>query len=638
MQGSDKPQLGRLLLVSALVMGGYMAYVYATKSDEPPVPAEERQPEAEAPAEERQPEGETGDEGQPEQEAGAGGDEGEGPRVEEPAPEQRRPPVDPAQRIAAERTATLETDEFVVTVTNLNTAVRSVLLKGERYLDEDGAPTEVVTTDQEVFLPLRLELGGVDMPEDAVWELERRSEQAVRFTWEGNGVRVTRDLEVGAGPYQIWSKVTVDNLGDTPRSVRVAYTIHHYMRSEDEGGGFLARQSPKLSHGICVWGEEVTRIDRELGISTRPGRPAHGFGPDVAFAGTENTYFASVVAADGEHAERCQITASNRGGTAEEPDGSLFETRLIYPRTEIAGGDQLELSTLAYLGPKDPDALETAGHHLSEVVDLGWFSAVAGYLVALLRIIQGYLGNWGLAIILMTVMVRIVLFPLTWKSFQSMARMRVLKPEMDRVNKLYKDDREKKGAAMMELYRKHKINPLGGCLPQLLQMPVWFAFYASLSTNVELYHANFILYWTDLSAPDPYYSLPLLLGGLMFFQQKISPTTMDAAQAKMMMYFMPIMITSFMLFLPSGLCLYMVTNSVLGIGQQQWIHHRLGKKEAERKELEAEQEAEEASAEAEAAEAVAALSNGSSVVSRTKAQQKPKSRKTSRRRTRRARS
>jgi YidC/Oxa1 family membrane protein insertase len=156
-----------------------------------------------------------------------------------------------------------------------------------------------------------------------------------------------------------------------------------------------------------------------------------------------------------------------------------------------------------------------------------------------------------------------------------MAKMRVLKPEMDRINELYGEDREKKGAAIMELYKKHQINPLAGCLPSLLQMPVWVALYQSLSTNIELYHAPFVGYWTDLSSPDKFLVLPLLLGALMYVQQRMTPTTADPMQAKIMLYLMPTMMTAFMLFLPAGLCLYMVTNSTLGIAQQRWIQWRL---------------------------------------------------------------
>jgi YidC/Oxa1 family membrane protein insertase len=157
--------------------------------------------------------------------------------------------------------------------------------------------------------------------------------------------------------------------------------------------------------------------------------------------------------------------------------------------------------------------------------------------------------------------------------------MRKLKPQIDAINEKYGDDREKKGAAMMELYRKEKVNPAAGCLPSLLQMPVWFALYRSLSTNVELYHAPFTLYWTDLSSPDPYYVLPICVALLMHLQQRFTPTTADSTQMKMMMYFMPLMIGAFMLFLPAGLCLYMVTNSVLTMAQQRAIYAKLDREE-----------------------------------------------------------
>ncbi|MEZ4339198.1 MAG: membrane protein insertase YidC [Sandaracinaceae bacterium] len=211
------------------------------------------------------------------------------------------------------------------------------------------------------------------------------------------------------------------------------------------------------------------------------------------------------------------------------------------------------------------------------MIDLGFFALIANQLARLLGFIQGFVPNWGLAIILLTLLVRLTLFPLTNLSFASMAKMRRLKPEMERINELYKDDAEKKGAATMELYRKEKINPLAGCLPSLVQLPVWWALYTSLSTNIELYHIPFFGWLVDLSAPDPYYVLPLLLGALMHVQQRLSPTSMDPTQAKMMMYFMPIMITVFMLFLPSGLCLYMLTNSALGIGQMRLNEYRLQK-------------------------------------------------------------
>jgi YidC/Oxa1 family membrane protein insertase len=235
-----------------------------------------------------------------------------------------------------------------------------------------------------------------------------------------------------------------------------------------------------------------------------------------------------------------------------------------------------------YLGPKSPKELSTAGHELrgaSYVGGLPGVDKIAIGLVALLAYIQLHVvGNWGLAIILLTLSVKLVLYPLTAKSFQSIAAMRRVKPAIDEINTKYADDREKKGAAMMALYKEHKINPFGGCLPQLLQLPIWWALYTSLSTNVELFKRPFFGFWADLAAPDPFYVLPLALGLLMWVQQKITPSTMDPAQAKMMLYLMPAMITSFMLFLPAGLCLYMFTNSVLSIAQQRFIEYRLAHK------------------------------------------------------------
>jgi YidC/Oxa1 family membrane protein insertase len=178
--------------------------------------------------------------------------------------------------------------------------------------------------------------------------------------------------------------------------------------------------------------------------------------------------------------------------------------------------------------------------------------------------------SWGLAIVLLTITARSLLFPLTWPSVKNMIHMRELKPEMDRLNEKFKDDAQAKGLAQMELWKKHGVNPMKGCLPQLISMPVWFALYTTLQTAVELYNIPF-LWFPDLSEADPYYILPFVIGGVFFLQQKLMPMQADPAQQKMMMYFMPGMFTVFMLFLPAGLGVYMFTNSLLGIVQQQVV-------------------------------------------------------------------
>jgi YidC/Oxa1 family membrane protein insertase len=168
----------------------------------------------------------------------------------------------------------------------------------------------------------------------------------------------------------------------------------------------------------------------------------------------------------------------------------------------------------------------------------------------------------------MTICLRLALFPLSLKQIRTTIAMRKLKPEVDSLNEKFKDDAQAKNLAMMELWKKHGVNPFGGCLPQLVQMPVWFAMYATLQTAIEMYHVKF-LWFADLSQPDKFFILPLLLGGLMIVQQRIVPQQgMDPVQAKMMMYMLPIVFTVMMLFLPAALGVYMLTNSLLGILQQ----------------------------------------------------------------------
>ncbi len=486
-------------------------------------------------------------------------------------------PSDAAARADAEQRYELENDRVIASFTNFNTAMVSLKVKGDRYLDADGNHHELVTTEKEQYLPLAPELSGVTIPADAVWSVAEATKDRVRFHWAGDGVSVTRTWELAEPPYQLLSAIEVRNDASSSKSIGLGITSAHYVRREAEKGGFFGRPSPALSHGICQYGEETIREDREGLLSedeTRPMQP-HSFGPGVEFVALSSVYFAIIAAPEGATAERCDLLSSDRGGTVQDPDGSLFESRLVYAPQQLAPGTTATFRTAVYAGPKDYDALETFGHQATNVIDLGWFSFIARGMSWLLRAIYGFVGNWGFAIVLLTLLVRVLLLPAVIPQFKNMAKQRALKPEIDKINELYKDDREKKGAAMMELWRKHKVNPLGGCLPVLLQMPIFFALYQTLSTSIELYHAPFVLWWTDLSSPDPFYVLPITLGALMFIQQKLTPVQMDATQAKVMLYAMPLMMTFFMLLLPTGLCLYMVTSSAVGITQQRYMYWKM---------------------------------------------------------------
>lgn len=559
---NPKRQLAFLAVLGLIAGGLYFADTFAGPSDaSPETPA--------ASTEEGAAAAESGDE-------------------EEEVAEEAEPSVDEAARAEAEEIFTIETDKFEARFSNLNTGLVGFLLRDERWTDDQGEPIQLVTTDKEAFYTFQLEARGVSIPADAVWEGEQVDERTVRFRWEGDGFLVVRKIAAGSDPYQLWSTVRIKNLGEATRPVAVAHHAFNYVPREAEEGGFIGRPSTKATSGTCSFGDdELERIDggtlRENDKERRStGNPIGlGYGPRVKFVSLADTYFATAMAPDGGTAQRCIVAGEHWGGNIDDDSwfGTLFQAELRGPRVELAGGDETISRTLAFVGPTDRDALSAAGHGLTEVVDLGWFSFIANGFAELLESIHGVVGNWGLAIILLTILVKIVFFPLTWHSFKAMGKMRKLKPQIDAINEKYGDDREKKGAAMMELYRKEKVNPAAGCLPSLLQMPVWFALYRSLSTNVELYHAPFTLYWTDLSSPDPYYVLPVFVALLMHVQQRLTPTTADSAQMKMMMYFMPLMIGAFMLFLPAGLCLYMVTNSVLTMLQQRAIYAKLDREE-----------------------------------------------------------
>lgn len=475
---------------------------------------------------------------------------------------------------------TITTDEFEASVDNLGGGLAHFRLRGERFHDAEGHAQDLVTTWDEHYRPLRISLPGAPIPDDAIWQLRQVSPTEVELRWRGQGLEIVRSISAGHGPYQLWQTVVVRNVGTEVRRTPLYEHAYHYIRAADEGGGLFGGRSPNISQGLCRTDGDVVRKDHEA------LQDPHGYGNGVEFTGVENVYFVQALAPSGELAHRCGMVASHRS-TEENPDevdGNLFESTLEYGSVDIAPGAEHSWTTLAYLGPKDWHALETAGHHLPDVVNLGTFAIIARQFANALGWLHERTGNWGLAIIILTLIVKLLLFPVVNRQFRAMAPMRKLKPEMDRINEQFKDDMEQRQREIMLLYQKHGINPAAqmlGCLPVFLQMPVFFALYTSLSTNIELYHQPFVFFWTDLSARDPFFVLPVLLSGLMFVQQKLMPNAgMDPQQAKIMLYMMPIMMGAFMLFLPSGLCLYMLTNSALSIAQQQLNFWRASQEDA----------------------------------------------------------
>jgi len=249
----------------------------------------------------------------------------------------------------------------------------------------------------------------------------------------------------------------------------------------------------------------------------------------------------------------------------------LMTSRIGLGNLTLDPGQSIVVSQKVFVGPKDIDILKSYGSQLEEVIDLGWFSAIAKPFLFTLKFFYKYVGNYGLAIIIITVILKILFFPLTHKSYKSMKAMQKLQPQMEKLKEKFKNDRTAMNQEVMKLYQEHKVNPLGGCLPMVVQIPVFFALYKALMFSIELRHAPFYFWITDLSSKDPYYVTPIVMGATMFIQQKMTPTSMDPVQAKMMLM-LPIVFTFMFLSFPSGLVLYWLVNNVLSIAQQYYIN------------------------------------------------------------------
>lgn len=288
------------------------------------------------------------------------------------------------------------------------------------------------------------------------------------------------------------------------------------------------------------------------------------FEKDVAWAAFGDKYFLSALIAD--HNNIASVRVSR--------DSSLVTRTVTTAPLSVAPGARMSQLHKIYIGPKEIDTLKATGVGLEEAIDLGWFSMLAKPLLHALKFFYRYTGNYGLAIIIITFILKIVFYPLTHSSYRSMKQMQKLQPKMTAIREKLKNDKDAMNKAIMELYRDHKVNPLGGCLPMLVQIPVFFALYKALMFSIELRQAPFYFWLTDLSAQDPYYITPILMGASMVIQQRMTPSTMDPAQAKIMM-FLPVIFTFMFLNFPSGLVIYWLVNNILTILQQWRINHLL---------------------------------------------------------------
>lgn len=389
---------------------------------------------------------------------------------------------------------------------------------------------------------------------------------------ERNGVKLEKTFVLNPGSYvvDVGHRVTQSAASQNPI---VLYTeIVRDGMQEQKIGPFDGAFSASTFTGPAAYTDkekfnklEFTAIDKNK--ITIPTQVPAG---DPAWIAMVQHYFASAWIPGDKVA---------RDIYAGKIDNALYRIGMQIPLGVVAPGSTVVEKAQLFVGPQEEKVLETIAPGFELLKDYGYLTIIAKPIFWLLEKIHGFVGNWGWAIILLTILIKLVFFPLSAASYKSMARMKEVQPRLMAMKEQYKGDPQKLNQAMMEMYRKEKINPLGGCLPVLIQIPVFISLYWVLLSSVEMRGAPWILWIHDLSIPDPYYILPLIMAVSMFVQTKLNPTPPDPIQAKVMMY-MPIVFSIMFFFFPAGLVLYWVVNNLLSIAQQWQINQMFGKKEA----------------------------------------------------------
>ncbi len=376
------------------------------------------------------------------------------------------------------------------------------------------------------------------------------------LTWsDGQGVTVTKTITLHRGSYVIDVSYHVDNASGAawsfaPYAQILRYNVpphHSYFNPSS-----YAYKGPAYYDG-----KRFEKINFQKGpmldIPVRDG-----------YLAALEPYFVAAVLPPSD--QSFQYTAQSQGDE--------FLLKAVGPTQAVAAGGMASVSDRLFVGPKLQSRLDMIHPGLALVADYGAFTILAKPLFQLLELVERLFGNWGWAIIFVTFLIKLVLYPLSETSYRSMAKMKTLAPRLSSLRETYKDDKEKLNRAMMDLYKREKINPLAGCLPMIVQVPVFFAWYYVLRDSVELRQAPFLLWINDLSARDPYYILPAFMAAVMFVQTKyFNPPQADPTQQKLMM-FMPVAMSATFAFFPAGLVLYYVTNTVLGVLQQWNINRR----------------------------------------------------------------
>ncbi len=387
-----------------------------------------------------------------------------------------------------------------------------------------------------------------------------QQEMAVSLLLEHNGLKIEKRYTFSAGKYDVRLDYIVTNASNGSKVVQP----YHYLAQTIDNGKDGNMMMPVYRGGAYSTTEERYKKfafddmkDQNLDIATKGG-----------WVSMLEHYFVSAWIPQAEEQNQLFSLVNNNDG--------IIGVR--GPQHSIGAGESKTLTATFYAGPKDQDSLVKLAHGLDLTVDYGWLWFISQPLFWLLQIIHNFVGNWGLAIIGITLLIKLAMFPLTKAQYESMAKMRNLKPKIDELQARYKDDRQKMGPAMMELYRKEKVNPMGGCLPMLIQMPIFLALYFVFVESIELRQAPFFLWIQDLSAMDPYFVLPVLYMLSMFAMQKLTPVTVTDPMQQKIMLWMPVVFGLFFIIFPSGLVLYWVVSNLISLAQMLYIYKGMEKK------------------------------------------------------------
>jgi YidC/Oxa1 family membrane protein insertase len=472
---------------------------------------------------------------------------------------------------AAGQIVRVETDLLDLEIsTKGGTVIRSLLRDFPLSLDQPDSEVELLSPDApKMYIAQSGLIGsakGIAPSHDAIYQAEvtdykmKAGEDSlvVPMTWQsGDGINVTKTFTFHRGSYVIDVKHQIDNQSAQRIAVR-DYGQLQRMEPEDKRSGFTTYT---YTGGVYYNPtEKYEKIDFE-----EMAKKSLNVDSDKGWLAMIQHYFLSAWVPPTEQVDHYYTNAL---------PGPKYLIGSYSPVVTIEQGQDHGMSRKLYIGPKLQDKLESIAEGLELTVDYGWLTVIAKPIFWLLKTIHNMVGNWGWAIIILTLLIKAAFYKLSETSYKSMANMRKFTPRMQALKDRYGDDKQRLNQAMMEMYKKEKINPLGGCLPILVQIPVFISLYWVLLETVELRQAPWILWIHSLSDKDPYFILPLIMGVSMFVQQKLNPAPPDPMQAKIMMS-LPFIFTVFFAFFPAGLVLYWVVNNLVSILQQWYITRKI---------------------------------------------------------------